>query len=42
MQAEAGGSGIVSKRLTGVTGHAGSEHFEMQIPNNKVFKYLQL
>ncbi|GLT85517.1 hypothetical protein SLE2022_037060 [Rubroshorea leprosula] len=35
-EAEAGGSGIVSKRLTGVTGHAGSEHFEMKIPNNKV------
>ncbi|OMO66933.1 hypothetical protein CCACVL1_20926 [Corchorus capsularis] len=33
IQAEAGGSGIVSRRLTG---QAGSEHFEMQIPNNKV------
>ncbi|XP_022728873.1 far upstream element-binding protein 1-like isoform X2 [Durio zibethinus] len=32
-EAEAGGSGIVSRRLTG---HAGSEHFEMKIPNNKV------
>ncbi|OMO86582.1 hypothetical protein COLO4_21037 [Corchorus olitorius] len=32
-EAEAGGSGIVSRRLTG---QAGSEHFEMQIPNNKV------
>ncbi|KAL4333906.1 hypothetical protein GQ457_07G045020 [Hibiscus cannabinus] len=32
-EAEAGGSGIVSRRLTG---HAGSEHFEMKIQNNKV------
>ncbi|XWS26391.1 hypothetical protein CRYUN_Cryun26dG0028400 [Craigia yunnanensis] len=32
-EAEAGGSGIVSRRLTG---HAGSEHFETKIPNNKV------
>lgn len=40
LQAEAGGgSGIVSRRLTGQTG---SEHFEMKIPNNKVYKYLQL
>ncbi|KAE8700393.1 putative NADH-plastoquinone oxidoreductase [Hibiscus syriacus] len=31
--AEAGGSVIVSRRLTG---DAGSEHFEMKIPNNKV------
>ncbi|KAA3477490.1 far upstream element-binding protein 1-like [Gossypium australe] len=32
-EAETGGSGIVSRRLTG---QAGSEHFEMKIPNNKV------
>ncbi|XVF89112.1 hypothetical protein PTKIN_Ptkin19aG0104400 [Pterospermum kingtungense] len=32
-EAEAGGSGIVSRRLTG---HIGSDHFEMKIPNNKV------
>ncbi|XVF35358.1 hypothetical protein REPUB_Repub18cG0138800 [Reevesia pubescens] len=32
-EAEAGGSGIVSRRLTG---HSGSEHFETKIPNNKV------
>ncbi|KAK8597550.1 hypothetical protein V6N13_094953 [Hibiscus sabdariffa] len=32
-EAEAGGSGMVSRR---VTGQAGSEHFEMKIPSNKV------
>ncbi|XP_021907769.1 far upstream element-binding protein 1 [Carica papaya] len=32
-EAEAGGSGIVSRRLTG---QAGSEQFVMKIPNNKV------
>ncbi|KAJ6994738.1 uncharacterized protein [Populus alba] len=32
-EAEAGGSGTVSQRFTG---HGGSEHFAMKIPNNKV------
>ncbi|KAL4296645.1 hypothetical protein GQ457_12G021000 [Hibiscus cannabinus] len=32
-EAEAGGSGMVSRRMTG---QAGSEHFEMKIPSNKV------
>lgn len=32
-QAESGGSGIVSRRLTGPSG---SEQFVMKIPNNKV------
>ncbi|KAJ4708169.1 Far upstream element-binding protein like [Melia azedarach] len=32
-EAEAGGSGIVARRLTG---QAGSDHFVMKIPNNKV------
>ncbi|KAE8658075.1 hypothetical protein F3Y22_tig00116975pilonHSYRG00173 [Hibiscus syriacus] len=33
VEAEAGGSGMVSRRMTG---QAGSEHFEMKIPCNKV------
>lgn len=33
-QAESGGSGIVSRRVTGQPG--GTEQFVMQIPNNKV------
>ncbi|KAH9799897.1 F17H15.1/F17H15.1 [Citrus sinensis] len=32
-EAESGGSGIVARRLTG---QAGSDHFAMKIPNNKV------
>ena len=32
-QAESGGSGIVTRRLTG---QAGSDEFVMKIPNNKV------
>jgi hypothetical protein len=32
-QAEAGGSGIVSRR---VTGQSGSDTFVMKVPNNKV------
>lgn len=35
VQAEAGGSGIVARRLTG---QAGSDHFVMKIPNNKVIR----
>lgn len=35
LQAEAGGSGIVSRRLTG---QAGSEQFVMKVPNNKVYR----
>lgn len=35
VQAEAGGSGIVARRLTG---QAGSDHFAMKIPNNKVIR----
>lgn len=34
-QAESGGSGIVTRRLTG---QAGSDEFVMKIPNNKVWK----
>lgn len=34
-QAESGGSGIVSRRLTGPSG---SEQFVMKIPNNKVLR----
>lgn len=33
-QAEAGGSGIISKRVTGQTG---ADQFVMKIPNNKVY-----
>lgn len=33
-QADAGGSGIVSRRLTGQ--QSGAEQFVMKIPNNKV------
>lgn len=34
-QAEAGGSGIVSRRITG---QSGSDQFVMKVPNNKVWE----
>ena len=36
-QAEAGGSGVVSRRLPGQQG--GAETFSMPVPNNKVFVF---